>query len=120
MRAVPVSLFSLLIFAMCVGTGELLARLTGDEFLRWYISYFAIAFSIWTYVFYYDAGYRIQKRSHRLAYFVALSVFGFGLWMLLFPPRENPRVTAPMILVLSLPAIVELLLNRPILRRTPP
>ena len=120
LRGVRSSLFSLLLFAVMIGIGELQTRWTGDTFFRWYMPYFAIAFAVWTYVFFYNGRYRFERRRVRLVLFVALSAIAYGAWLLLFPDSENPLVRILIILILSLPAIIELVLNRPILRKTPP
>lgn len=119
LRGVRISLISLLLFAASVGLGEVGSRITGSEFLRWFMPYFGVGFSAWTYAFFFNRRYRFT-RAKRLVLFIGLSAIGFGLIQFLFLQQESAFVRLGIVIWFLLPPIAEFILNRPILRRTPP
>lgn len=125
MRSGPASrvrapILALLLVAVSIALGEIVGRITGDVRLRWYLACFGVAFGIWTYAFFYDGGYRIAERSRRALALVVLSVVGYWLVWQLYPTSIPVANRLAMALILSVPAILELIIGRPLLRRTPP
>ena len=113
-------ILSLLLVVAALAVGEVIGRITGDAGLRWYLATFGVAFGIWTYAFFYDGGYRIPERWRRALTLSVLSVVGFWLVWLLYPTSVSLAKKVGMALILSVPAILELVLGRPVFRRTPP
>lgn len=120
LKGIPISLIALFLLAVSLGLGELAYRFFGSEMLRWFMPYFGVAYATWTYVFFYNGGYRFRERGQRLLLFLGLSALGFLLASMIFSVPEGAGFRLVLPMVLSLPALVELVLNRPILRRTPP
>lgn len=120
LKGIPVSLISLLLLAASIGAGEVAGRLSGSEATRSYMVYFGVAYATWTYVFFFKGRYRFEVRTQRLLLFLALSIVGFAAAATLFPLPGGVVYRAVTVIVLSLPAVIELALNRPVFRRTPP
>lgn len=120
LKGIPISLIALLLLAVTLSLGELAARISGSEMIRWFMPYFGVAYATWTYVFFYDDGYRFSSRSRRVLMFVGLSILGFGLMTWLYPVPAGAEYRLLMPIVLSIPAIIELIRNRPVFRKTPP
>lgn len=120
LRGIPISLIALFLLAVALGLGELLSRFTEGEMLRWFMPYFGVAYATWTYVFFYDDGYRFRSRNQRLLLFVGISIIGFAVMTWLYPVPAGAEYRFLMPVVLSIPGIIELIRNRPVFRKTPP
>ena len=120
LRGTSIGLISILLLAVSIGSAQLIARATGNDRLRSYFVFFGVAFAIWTYVFFYNDGYRFKHRGTRLLLFLGLSALGFLLANMFFPLEKGMAYRLATILVLCLPAVIELVINRPVFRRTPP
>lgn len=119
-RGTSIGVISILLLAVTVGLAQLIAGISGNERLRSYLVFFGVAFATWTYVFFYSDGYRFKSRTTRLLLFLGLSALGFLLANMFFPLEKGMAYRVATIAVLCLPAVIELVMNRPVFRQTPP
>jgi hypothetical protein len=106
-----------LLAAVMLAMGELGARLFGDNKMPTFFAYFAVAFGVWTYVFYYDGQYRILDRTRRALLSIALLTIGFGLVWLLYPQSGSLLGHFVIFAFLSLPLVTETVLGHPLGRK---